>query len=149
MGTQTILSGSVTKGKDNSSQQLQMISKPLMSPDDLKSMPKGTFVVMKTGTHPLKTRLKLFMEWGITFEKPYVIPEKVARKVKYADKDYIEKEIIRRYQSRVCDETDEGYDKNSGGIGEDEIMVEYEVMKHDGSITREIRKINLGEKMGQ
>lgn len=149
MGTQTILSGSVTKGKDNSSQQLQMISKPLMSPDDLKSMPKGTFVVMKTGTHPLKTRLKLFMEWGITFEKPYEIPEKVARKVKYADKDYIEKEIIRRYQSRVCDETDEGYDKNSGGIGEDEIMVEYEVMKHDGSITREIKKINLGEKMGQ
>ena len=149
MGTQTILSGSVTKGKDNSSQQLQMISKPLMSPDDLKSMPKGTFVVMKTGTHPLKTRLKLFMEWGITFEKPYVIPEKVARKVKYADKDYIEKEIIRRYQSRVCDETDEGYDKNSGGIGEDEIMVEYEVMKHDGSITREIKKISLGEKMGQ
>ncbi|MBR3636564.1 MAG: type IV secretory system conjugative DNA transfer family protein [Lachnospiraceae bacterium] len=149
MGTQTILSGSVTKGKDNSSQQLQMISKPLMSPDDLKSMPKGTFVVMKTGTHPLKTRLKLFMDWGITFEKPYEIPEKVARKVKYADKDYIEKEIIRRYQSRVCDETDEGYDKNSGGIGEDEIMVEYEVMKHDGSITREIRKINLGEKMGQ
>lgn len=149
MGNKTVLSGSVSKGKDNSSQQLQMISKPLMSAEDLKSMPKGTFVVMKTGTHPMKTKLKLFLNWGITFEEPYKIPEKGARKVKYADKDYIENEIIRRYQSRVCDETDEGYDKDSGGIGENEIVVEYEIMKHDGTITKKLMNIGTGEKIGQ
>ncbi len=31
-----------------------------MTPDELKSIPKGQFVVMKTGTHPVQTRLRLF-----------------------------------------------------------------------------------------
>ena len=30
-------------------------------------IPKGHFIVMKTGTHPMRTRLRLFLEWGITF----------------------------------------------------------------------------------
>ena len=30
-----------------------MIERPLMTPDELKSIPKGSFVVMKTGTHCL------------------------------------------------------------------------------------------------
>lgn len=149
LGTVTVTSGTVTKSKDGNSQTLQMISKPLMSPEEIRTMPKGTFVVMKTGTHPIKTHLKLFLDWGITFEEPYEIQEKAKRKVKYADKDYIEQEIIRRYQGTVCEDEDGHYENNSGGIGENEIMVEYEVMKHDGSITREIKKINLGEKMGQ
>lgn len=55
-----------------------------MTPDELKSMPKGHFVVTKTGAYPMKTRLKLFLEWGIVFGKPYEIMEKSARKVDYA-----------------------------------------------------------------
>ena len=42
------------------SQSLQMIERPLMTPEELKSMPKGQFVVMKTGFHPMKVKLKLF-----------------------------------------------------------------------------------------
>ena len=45
-----------------------MIERPLMTVDELKSMPKGHFVVMKTGCYPMKTRLKLFFKWGIKFE---------------------------------------------------------------------------------
>ncbi len=26
---------------------------------------------MKTGSHPMRTRLRLFLDWGITFGKPY------------------------------------------------------------------------------
>ena len=37
-------------------------------------IPKGHFIVMKTGTHPMRTRLRLFLEWGITFGEPYSIP---------------------------------------------------------------------------
>lgn len=33
----------------------------------------------------MRTRLKLFLEWGIVFGKPYEIMEKSARKVDYAD----------------------------------------------------------------
>lgn len=30
-----------------------------MTPDELKSIPKGQFVVMKSGSHPMRTRLRL------------------------------------------------------------------------------------------
>ena len=71
LGSRTALSGSVSKGKNDPSQSLQMIERPLMTPDELKSMPKGQFVVMKTGCYPMKVRLKLFFQWGIQFGKPY------------------------------------------------------------------------------
>ena len=74
-----------------------MKERPLMTADELKSLPKGNFIVSKTGTHPMRTKLKLFLKWGITFEEPYEIEEKSARKVAYADKQEIEEEIIRRY----------------------------------------------------
>ena len=57
-----------------------------MTPDELKSIPKGHFVVMKTGTHPMKTRLRLFLDWGISFESPYQVAERVNRKVAYASR---------------------------------------------------------------
>lgn len=31
-------------------------------------------------------KLRLFLEWGITFGEPYILPERAARKVAYADK---------------------------------------------------------------
>ena len=70
-----------------------------MTPDELKSLPKGNFIVSKTGAHPMRTRLKLFLKWGITFEEPYEIAEKSASQVAYADKQELEEEIIRR---KVC-----------------------------------------------
>lgn len=86
LGSRTVLSGSVSKGKNDPSQSLQMIERPLMTPDELKSLPKGTFVVMKTGVHPMQTKLRLFLDWGITFGEPYTTPEHAARKVAYANR---------------------------------------------------------------
>lgn len=97
LGDQTVLSGSVSRGKNDPSQSLQMIGRPLMTPDELKSLPKGHFIVMKTGTHPMRSELKLFLKWGITFEKPYELPEKAARTVKYADKKELDKAIQEKY----------------------------------------------------
>ena len=93
LGSRTVLSGSISKGKNDPSQSLQMMERPLMTPDELKSIPKGHFVVMKTGTHPMKTRLRLFLDWGITFEEPYTMPERAARKVAYANKAELERSI--------------------------------------------------------
>jgi len=103
LGKQTILSGSVSRGKD-SSQTLQMMERPLMTPDELKSIPKGHFVVMKTGTHPMRTRLRLFLEWGITFGKPYELPEKAAREVAYASRQALEKAILDRHYGTKAEE---------------------------------------------
>ncbi|WP_143321129.1 VirD4-like conjugal transfer protein, CD1115 family [Clostridium sp. HBUAS56010] len=96
LGNQTVMSGSISRGKNDPSQSLQMIERPLMTADELKSMPKGRFVVTKTGTYPMRTRLKLFLEWGIIFGKVFEIAEQSARKVEYADRRKVEEEIIRR-----------------------------------------------------
>ena len=83
LGTRTVLTGSVNKGKNDPSESLQMTERPLMSADELKAMPKGQFVVMKTGAHPMKVRLKLFFDWGISFGEPYTVKENANRKVEY------------------------------------------------------------------
>lgn len=106
LGNKTVMSGSISRGKNDPSQSLQMIQRSLMFSDELKTMTKGNFIVAKTGTHPMRTKMKLFLKWGITFEEPYVIPERSARKVAYADKQEIEEEIIRRYMCCVDDELD-------------------------------------------
>ena len=76
LGSRTAQTGYISKGKDNGSQSLQMMERPLMTPDELKSMPKGQFIVMKTGAHPMKVKLKLFFQWGISFGEPYTVPDK-------------------------------------------------------------------------
>ena len=99
LGDQTVLSGTVSHGRDKS-QSLQMIGRPLMTPDELKSMPKGQFIVMKTGTHPMISPLKLYFKWGIEFEEPYVLEDKGARKVTYMSKDGLMREVEMKYPQK-------------------------------------------------
>ena len=93
LGNRTVLSGSVSRGKNDPSQSLQMMERPLLTPDELKSIPKGNFIVQKTGHHPMHTRLRLFLEWGITFEEPYIVPERVDRAVAYANREDLERNL--------------------------------------------------------
>ena len=102
LGSRTVLSGSISRGKNDPSQSLQMIERPLMTPDELKSIPKGHFIVMKTGTHPMQTRLRLFLEWGITFGEPYQVPQQAARKVYYASKAELTDIIYRAFPAPAC-----------------------------------------------
>ena len=102
LGNRTVLSGSISRGKNDPSQSLQMIERPLMTPDELKSIPKGHFIVMKTGTHPMQTRLRLFLEWGITFGEPYQVSQQAARKVYYASKAELTDIIYRAFPAPAC-----------------------------------------------
>lgn len=43
LGNKTVISGSISRGKNDPSQSLQMIQRPLMTPDELKTLPKGNF----------------------------------------------------------------------------------------------------------
>ncbi len=108
LGSRTVLSGSVSRGKNDPSESLQMIERPLMTADELKSMPKGRFVVMKTGAHPMRVKLKLYYDWGITFDtkNPYTVRENVNRKVEYADKKEIVEAIARRYHPELLEQSD-------------------------------------------
>ena len=83
-----------------------MIERPLMTPDELKSMPKGQFVVMKTGFYPMKVKLKLFFNWGIKFEKEYEVEENANRKVAYAEKRELMDGIVKKYHREWLIEED-------------------------------------------
>ena len=97
LGSRTVMSGSISKSKNDPSESLQMMERPLMTPDELKSIPKGEFIVMKTGSHPMRTRLRLFLDWGITFGDPYILPERAAREVAYADRNTLMRCIRTKY----------------------------------------------------
>ena len=99
LGEQTVLSGSVSQGRDKS-QSLQMIGRPLMTVDELKTMPKGQFIVMKTGAHPMISKLKLFFKWGIKFEDEYRLPDKTARAVSYMERDELIREVEIKYPQK-------------------------------------------------
>ncbi|MGN0455772.1 MAG: type IV secretory system conjugative DNA transfer family protein [Acutalibacteraceae bacterium] len=107
LGSRTVMSGSVSRSKNDPSQSLQMIERPLMTPDELKSLPKGTFVVMKTGFYPMKVKLKLFFDWGINFEEPYYVAENSNRKVHYANRCEILNNIIETYCPQLLEEPQE------------------------------------------
>ena len=118
LGSRTVLSGSVSRGKNDPSESLQMIERPLMTPDELKSMPKGHFVVMKTGAYPMKVKLKLFYEWGILFDEknPYSVKENVNRKVRYAEARRLEDAIIDKYVAPYMEEGENSAPVGGGGM---------------------------------
>lgn len=107
LGYKTVLSGSVSKGKNDPSQSLQMIQRPLMTTDELKSMPKGNFILMKTGKNPMKTKLSLFTKWGIKLDREYKAEKRSLREVEYANISEIEAIIKNKYG---------GFDFNVSGV---------------------------------
>lgn len=94
LGSKTVLSGSVSQGR-NASQSLQMIERPLMTGDELRTLPRGSMLVTKTGAHPVITQMQLYTKWGITFDsEPYILQDKSARPVKYVSEQDIAVAII-------------------------------------------------------
>ena len=118
LGSRTVLTGSISKGKENNSQSLQMAERALLSPDELKNLPKGNFVVMKTGSHPMRTKLQLYFKWGIQFEEPYQVPERVQREIYYAGKEELLMNIRKEFavhQRTECSEKRSDYMSSYGG----------------------------------
>lgn len=115
LGSRTVMSGSVSRSKNDPSQSLQMIEQPLMTPDELKSLPKGTFVVMKTGFYPMKVKLKLFFKWDIKFEEKYEVMENGNREVHYANRSELFNNIIQKYYPHYLEQpaTDSDFDEAS------------------------------------
>lgn len=118
LGSRTVMSGSVSQGKNDPSRSLQMIERPLMTPDELKSMPKGQFVVMKTGFHPMKVKLKLFFRWGIQFDEKnqYTVPEHGNRKVAYAEKRDIQDGIMKKFHANLMKHQEKPADAVDGTV---------------------------------
>ena len=48
----------------------------------------------------MQSRLRLFLEWGISFGDPYLLPERAARTVAYASKQELERAISRSHHAQ-------------------------------------------------
>ncbi|MBQ7152407.1 MAG: type IV secretory system conjugative DNA transfer family protein [Clostridia bacterium] len=85
MGNATVTSGSVSQNDQGTSRTLQLMQRALLTPDELKSLPRGTFIVTRTGCMPNMVRMPLFFEWGIRFDgEPFKISISCGTTVSYA-----------------------------------------------------------------
>ena len=137
LGSRTVLSGSVSRGKNDPGQSLQMMERPLLTADELKSIPKGSFIVQKTGCRPMRTRLRLFLEWGITFEEEYRVEEQAARRVYYADRDALTRAIVRKYPPKLTEQKTNRSVKGEGQLHDAPVQemvvaedIDYDRMPH-------------------
>ena len=90
--------GPLRLGEQGQGQQLPQYADdgpPPHDPDELKSMPKGTFITMKTGM-PMMTQFQLFLKWGISLEAPIRFPD-AARKVEYAGRVELVDFILKQF----------------------------------------------------
>ena len=115
LGEQTIMSGSVTQSKGDGSRSLQMMSRPLMTVDELKTLPRFHFIITKTGCHPMKTKLDLFFNWGIELKTEYAVEKKAVREVHYAGKDGLMLEIELREGRKEMEELSSKASKGASG----------------------------------
>ena len=147
MGSRTALTGSVTQSKGEGSRSLQMIERPLMTPDELKALPKGTFIVTKTGFYPIKVKLKLFFKWGIRFEKePFTVPMRDRATICYASREELSEAICNKYH--VADDKSNGKDIPDGSFRVEETMAERHYSSKKAAARHKGLRTNLGQDGG-
>ncbi len=148
MGSRTVMSGSVSRSKNDPSESLQMTERALMSADELKVLPKGTFIVLKTGCHPMKVKLRLFFKWGIKFGAPYSIEEHGNREVKYADKEELIDGIFKKYHfDKFKDLPDADVDSDGGSIPSNATLVgeQKRTIKRHSTVRTEKQNLTMSE----
>ena len=144
MGSRTALTGSVTQSKGEGSRSLQMIERPLMTPDELKALPKGTFIVTKTGFYPIKVKLKLFFKWGIRFEKePFTVPMRDRATICYASREELSEAICNKYH--VADDKSNGKDIPDGSFRVEGTMAERHYSSKKAAARHKGLRTNLGQ----
>lgn len=100
LGSRTVMSGYISKGKSDPSQTIQMMERPLMTPDELKSIPKGHFIVMKTGTTPCGPVCVCFWNGGLPSGNRTASRKKRPVLLPMPGKQELELEILRRHHTR-------------------------------------------------
>lgn len=103
LGTYTAKSISVShnKGDKASSRSDSVVSVNLMTPEEVRTMPVGDFIVMRTGKLPLRVHYDLFLDWGIPpFKKSEDRLAYSNKKVSYASREEIEIAIEKEVDDR-------------------------------------------------
>lgn len=91
LGNYTTHGGSVSRGDHNDSHSIQLMGRALMTEDEIITMPKGHWVLIKSGNPPLQVKLPGY--YKIFKDKPEVLP--VERKGHVKEICYLTEEKIR------------------------------------------------------
>lgn len=82
LDNQTISGGSVSSSsghngldRSTSSRNVSMISRPLMTPDELQRLPFGSWIVKRRGCHPFLAHMPRYSAWGIQLDDPFLSDE--------------------------------------------------------------------------
>lgn len=100
LDTQTISSGSVSKsgGINNKSTQTEsMIQRLLMTQRELKTLPKGKFIVQKLSVNPMMVTLPYYTDWGIKTEDLFRAEEKTIEEIQYTSIKKMQEAIEKVY----------------------------------------------------
>ena len=92
MDTQTVSAGSVSTnnrgnnlfGGSNTGRSVNMISRALMTPDELQQLAFGEWVVKRRGMHPFIASLPRYDQWGIQLDDPYISAQRNQSAAQYA-----------------------------------------------------------------
>lgn len=106
LGSQTVLSGTVSRRTNtleiishDSTNTYQMMKRPLMFPDEIMSLPIGTYVVVRTGgtssQAAMKTHLPLFTDYCRIYP-----PFENNKKIKFTEISYLNGDKIRLLGAR-------------------------------------------------
>lgn len=115
LDTQTVASGSVSinnngnslSGNSNSGRSMSMISRPLMSPDELRVLPFGKWVVTRRSEHPFQANLPRYDQWGIHLDNPYTSVQRSRSSASYASCDELYVNICRQFGRRISPITED------------------------------------------
>ena len=111
LGKETIQSGHVTLG-NSSSTSYSMIEHSLLSPVELRRLERGVFIIMKSGSYSMKSKLKLFKDWGIEFDCPRTMSAKATKRVCYASKNILQSKICEAFNKPFLAEQMKEQEKN-------------------------------------
>lgn len=92
LDTQTVAGGSVSVnsrggslfGDSNSGRSVNMISRSLITPDELRRLPFGSWIVTRRSEHPFIAHLPRYDQWGIRLDLPYISEQRSRTAAQYA-----------------------------------------------------------------
>lgn len=98
--------GGASKGRS-----LQMQARPLKTAEEIKNMPKGDFIIMRTAdagntANPIQCHFDIFMDWGITLAHGKEEPDRPMPVVSYATKEEIVDSIRNARANEPLQESD-------------------------------------------
>ena len=104
MDTQTVSAGSVSTnnrgnnllGGSNTGRSVNMISRALMTPDELQQLAFGEWVVKRRGRHPFIASLPRYDQWGIQLDDPYISAQRNQSAAQYASCGDLSEKISRQ-----------------------------------------------------